>query len=99
MQVVRAATSGKTNKAIASELHLSEHTVKNYLFRAFEKLGVFNRVELPFYLSTRERPVEQRKKQLANDTTVFFRGEQGFLHETVRPHLGISGGVLGSPLP
>src|SRR5579863_979815 len=62
MQVVRAAASGKTNKAIASELHLSEHTVKNYLFRAFEKLGVSNRVELLFYLSTRERPVEQRKK-------------------------------------
>jgi DNA-binding NarL/FixJ family response regulator len=62
MQVVRAAASGKTNKAIASELHLSEHTVKNYLFRAFEKLGVSNRVELLFYLSTHDRPVEQRKE-------------------------------------
>ncbi len=62
MQVVRAAASGKTNKAIASELRLSEHTVKNYLFRAFEKLGVSNRVELLFYLSTRDRPVEQRRE-------------------------------------
>lgn len=62
MQVVRAAASGKTNKAIASELHLSEHTVKNYLFRAFEKLGVSNRVELLFYLCTRDRSVEQRKR-------------------------------------
>lgn len=62
MQVVRAAASGKTNKAIASELHLSEHTVKNYLFRAFEKLGVSNRVELLFYLSTRDRPVEPRRE-------------------------------------
>jgi two-component system, NarL family, nitrate/nitrite response regulator NarL len=62
MQVVRAAASGRTNKAIASELHLSEHTVKNYLFRAFEKLGVSNRVELLFYLSTHDRPVEQRSK-------------------------------------
>jgi DNA-binding NarL/FixJ family response regulator len=25
---------------------LSEHTVKNYLFRVFDKLGVSNRVEL-----------------------------------------------------
>ena len=53
MQVVRCAASGKTNKAIASELSLSEHTVKNYLFRAFEKLGVSSRVELLFYLTMR----------------------------------------------
>lgn len=62
MQVVRAAASGKTNKAIAGELRLSEHTVKNYLFRAFEKLGVSNRIELLFYLSTRDRPIEQRRE-------------------------------------
>jgi two-component system nitrate/nitrite response regulator NarL len=53
LQVVRSAASGKTNKAIASELSLSEHTVKNYLFRAFEKLGVSSRVELLFYLTMR----------------------------------------------
>jgi len=51
LQVVQCAAIGKTNKAIASELNLSEHTVKNYLFRAFEKLGVTNRVELLFYLT------------------------------------------------
>jgi len=38
---------------IASEMGLSEHTVKNYLFRAFDKLGVSSRVELLFYLTTR----------------------------------------------
>ena len=54
-QVVQAAARGKTNKVIAGELGLSEHTVKNYLFRAFEKLGVSNRVELLFYLTLRER--------------------------------------------
>jgi DNA-binding NarL/FixJ family response regulator len=52
-QVAQAAARGKTNKVIASELGLSEHTVKNYLFRAFEKLGVSNRVELLFYLTSR----------------------------------------------
>jgi two-component system, NarL family, nitrate/nitrite response regulator NarL len=50
LQVVKCAATGKTNKAIASELSLSEHTVKNYLFRAFEKLGVSNRVELLYHL-------------------------------------------------
>jgi DNA-binding NarL/FixJ family response regulator len=54
LQVVKGAARGKTNKAIASELGLSEHTVKNYLFRAFEKLGVSNRVELLFYLNLRD---------------------------------------------
>ena len=54
-QVVQAAARGKTNKVIASELRLSEHTVKNYLFRAFNKLGVSNRVELLFYLTMRGR--------------------------------------------
>jgi len=51
MQVVKHAATGKTNKAIARELSLSEHTVKNYLFRAFEKLGVSSRIELLFYLT------------------------------------------------
>jgi DNA-binding NarL/FixJ family response regulator len=52
-QVVQCAAMGKTNRAIASELHLSEHTVKNYLFKSFEKLGVSSRVELLFYLTIR----------------------------------------------
>ncbi len=51
LQVVQHAARGKTNKAIALDLSLSEHTVKNYLFRAFEKLGVTSRVELLFYLT------------------------------------------------
>jgi two-component system, NarL family, nitrate/nitrite response regulator NarL len=53
LQVVQCASKGMTNKTIASELRLSEHTVKNYLFRAFEKLGVSSRVELLFYLTIR----------------------------------------------
>lgn len=52
-EVVQCAAKGKTNKTIATELGLSEHTVKNYLFRAFEKLGVSSRVELLFYLTIR----------------------------------------------
>lgn len=53
LQVVKCAARGRTNRVIACELGLSEHTVKNYLFRAFEKLGVSNRVELLFYLTQR----------------------------------------------
>jgi len=53
LQVVKFAATGKTNKMIACELRLSEHTVKNYLFHAFEKLGVSSRIELLFYLTMR----------------------------------------------
>lgn len=51
LQVVQSAATGKTNRQIAETLRLSENTVKNYLFRAFEKLGVSSRVELLFYLT------------------------------------------------
>jgi two-component system nitrate/nitrite response regulator NarL len=44
--VVRLAVEGLSNREIARELKLTEHTVKNYLFRVFDKLGVSNRVEL-----------------------------------------------------
>lgn len=53
LQIVHCAAAGKTNKIIAQELGLSEHTVKNYLFRIFEKLGVSSRIELLFYLTFR----------------------------------------------
>jgi DNA-binding NarL/FixJ family response regulator len=47
--VVRCVAEGFNNREIANELGLSEHTVKNYLFRIFDKLGISNRVELILY--------------------------------------------------
>lgn len=47
--VVRQVADGLSNREIAVQLNLSEHTVKNYLFRIFEKLGISSRVELVMY--------------------------------------------------
>ena len=47
--VVRLLAEGLQNREIAHELNLSEHTVKNYLFHIFDKLGVSSRVELILY--------------------------------------------------
>jgi len=49
-QVAERAAQGFSNKQVADQLRLSEHTVKNYLSHVFEKLGVSNRVELLFLL-------------------------------------------------
>lgn len=47
--VIRLVVDGLSNREIAKELSLSEHTVKNYVFRVFDKVGVSNRVELVHY--------------------------------------------------
>jgi two-component system, NarL family, nitrate/nitrite response regulator NarL len=46
--VVQCLAEGLTNREIASRLRLSPHTIKNYLFRIFDKVGVSSRVELLF---------------------------------------------------
>src|SRR5579864_7245952 len=48
VEVVRCVTEGLTNREIADRLGLSQHTIKNHLFRIFDKLGVSNRIELLF---------------------------------------------------
>jgi DNA-binding NarL/FixJ family response regulator len=50
--VVRLVAEGLQNREIATELKLSEHTVKNYLFHIFDKLGVSSRVELVLYAAS-----------------------------------------------
>jgi hypothetical protein len=41
---------GKVKSLVSSpKCYLSEHTVRNYLFRIFDKLGISSRVELVLY--------------------------------------------------
>jgi DNA-binding NarL/FixJ family response regulator len=48
-QVVALVADGLTNRGVASELGLSEHTIKKYLLRIFDKVGISSRVELVLY--------------------------------------------------
>ena len=53
LQLVDLVCLARLNKEIAYELHLSEGTVKEYLFRLFKKVGVRNRTELAIMALTR----------------------------------------------
>jgi two-component system nitrate/nitrite response regulator NarL len=48
-EVVQCVAEGLTNSEIGQCLGLSRHTIKNYLLRIFDKLGVSNRTELLFF--------------------------------------------------
>jgi two-component system nitrate/nitrite response regulator NarL len=47
--LVQLVSQGLTNREISKQLNLSEHTVRNYLFRIFNKVGTSNRLELALY--------------------------------------------------
>ena len=44
---------GMRNEEIAQQLKITEHTVRNYLCRILEKLGLSSRVELVLYALSR----------------------------------------------
>jgi DNA-binding NarL/FixJ family response regulator len=51
-EVLQLLAEGLGNSELAAALKLSEHTVKNHLFRIYEKLGVSNRMEAVLYFLT-----------------------------------------------
>ena len=51
IQVATLVWQGLTNKDIARVLMTSEQVVKNYLRTAFDKLGVWSRLELALYVA------------------------------------------------
>jgi len=55
-EVVRYVARGLTNREIAKQMNLSEHTIKGHLCRIFEKLGVSSRVEVVLYAFSENQP-------------------------------------------
>lgn len=51
IQVATLVWQGLTNRDIAAVLGTSEQVVKNYLRTAFDKLGVWTRLELALYVA------------------------------------------------
>lgn len=65
--LVQLVTEGRSNKDISRELNLSEHTVRNYLFRIFNKLGTSSRLELALY-ALNQRPSTRQPGSGADET-------------------------------
>ena len=49
-EIAQLVASGFSNCEVAQRLSLSRHTVKNYLFRVYEKLGISTRMEVVLYI-------------------------------------------------
>jgi DNA-binding CsgD family transcriptional regulator len=74
--VVRWLAEGHTNNQIAGELQISENTVKNYLFRIFDKLGVSSRVEVVLYAANQSSSVH---------SSVQWMKPEGLVRDPQRP--------------
>jgi len=56
-RVIQLVAQGLKNREVAAALGTTEHVVKNYLRVIYDKLGLWNRVELAlWYEARRDRP-------------------------------------------
>jgi len=67
--VVRLLADGMRNQEIASKLNLREHTVRNYLLRIYDKLGISSRVELVLYAISGSESLESPRNHMARTTS------------------------------
>ncbi len=94
-EIVYGVAQGLTNREIAKQFGLSPHTVKNCLFRVFDKLGVSNRVELLLMTMSGDRDAQSALQYLFEN-----RGNVGFQDEAtfVACHRAADQGVLMAQL-
>jgi two-component system, NarL family, nitrate/nitrite response regulator NarL len=85
LQVVGCLAEGLTNREIAKRLELSQHTIKNYFFRIFDKLGVSSRVELLFMSLSQAaaaQPSERRTSVAAQNSDEVSHYESDVLRKS-----------------
>ena len=56
-RVIELVAQGFKNKEVADAIGTSEHVVKNYLRAIYDKLGLWNRVELALWYEARRHHV------------------------------------------
>ena len=88
LQVVRCLAEGLSNREIAQRLDLSQHTVKNHLFRVFDKLGVSSRIELLFMTLNQSAPGQSAAERSGNGSgRAEFRDEFALLQKAAEAGL------------
>jgi DNA-binding NarL/FixJ family response regulator len=55
-RVIQLVAHGLKNREVADEIGTTEHVVKNYLRVIYDKLGLWNRVELALWYESRQVP-------------------------------------------
>lgn len=71
VEVAFMVWKGLTNRQIAKEIGTTEQVVKNYLRTAFDKVGVWSRLELALYVASHggdcwtERLAEEQSQDVA----------------------------------
>lgn len=54
-QIIRLVANGLKNKEVAVAVGTTEHVIKNYLRVIYDKIGLWNRVELALWFMEHER--------------------------------------------
>ena len=55
-RVIQLVAEGLKNREVAEAIGTTEHVVKNYLRVIYDKLGLWNRVELALWYESRRSP-------------------------------------------
>ena len=53
--MAKLVAEGLSNREISAQLRLSQHTIKNYLFQIYGKLGMSSRVDLVLHVRSVDR--------------------------------------------